>query len=77
MVAVNNATAQLAGACGAPTVMLCGAGAWLTLGQDNYPWRPGVRPVATTRFDDWRPAMESAAAALGDLLGPEGGGCGA
>jgi len=68
VVAVNNATAQLAGACGAPTVMLCGAGAWLPLGQDRYPWRPGVRPVAPRKFGDWSLAMETAVAELRQLL---------
>ncbi|WP_375268005.1 tetratricopeptide repeat protein [Phenylobacterium sp.] len=68
IVAVNNATAQLAGACDAPTVMLCGAGAWLTLGQDRYPWRPSVRPVAPKRFGDWSQAMDDALAKLRELL---------
>ena len=68
IVAVNNATAQLAGACDAPTVMLCGAGAWLTLGQDRYPWRPSVRPVAPKRFGDWSQAMDGALAKLRELL---------
>ena len=64
VISVNNATAQLAAAAGAPTVMICGPGAWITFGQDHYPWRPNARAVAPPTFGDWTRAMTAAAGAL-------------
>ncbi|MDO8411840.1 MAG: tetratricopeptide repeat protein [Phenylobacterium sp.] len=61
VVSVSNATGQLAGACGAPTVMLCVPAAWPRLGQDSYPWHPTIRPVAPRIFGEWDPAMAQVA----------------
>ncbi|MDP1618696.1 tetratricopeptide repeat protein [Phenylobacterium sp.] len=61
VVSVSNATGQLAGACGAPTVMLCVPAAWPRLGQESYPWHPTISPVAPRVFGEWDPAMAQAA----------------
>ena len=67
VVSVSNATGQLAGACGAPTVMLCVPAAWPRLGQESYPWHPTIRPVAPRIFGEWDPAMAQTAAFVDEL----------
>lgn len=67
VVSVSNATAQLAAACGRPTIMLCAPAAWPRLGQSNYPWHPSVQPVAPPVFGEWEPAMTQAAAGVEEL----------
>ena len=67
VVSVSNATGQLAGACGAPTVMLCVPAAWPRLGQEAYPWHPTIRPVAPRIFGEWEPAMAHTAAFVDEL----------
>jgi len=67
VVSVSNATGQLAGACGAPTVMLCVPAAWPRLGQESYPWHPTIRPVAPRIFGEWEPAMAQTAALMEEL----------
>lgn len=68
VVSVSNATGQLAGACGRPTVMLCVPAAWPRLGQANYPWHPTIRPVAPPTFGAWDPAMAQTAALIETLI---------
>jgi hypothetical protein len=62
VVSVGNATSALAGACGAPTVLVSGPAAWPQLGTDGYPWYPSVRCLAAETYGDWRPVMDQAAA---------------
>lgn len=61
VVAIQNATGVLAGACGAPVVSLAGPGSWIQLGQAHTPWFADVRLCATDSFGDWRPALGLAA----------------
>jgi tetratricopeptide (TPR) repeat protein len=67
VVAVPNATAALAGACGAEVVMLGGPAAWPRLGTQGYPWYPRARSFAAAAFGDWTEPMRSAAAAVAAL----------
>lgn len=62
VVSVGNATAALAGACGAPTLLISGPAAWPQLGTDRYPWYPSIQSLAADSYGDWRPVMERAAA---------------
>jgi hypothetical protein len=68
VLAVGNATAALAGACGHPTGLVAGPAAWPRLGTNGYPWYPAVRSLAAETFGVWEPVMAEAAtmtAALG------------
>jgi tetratricopeptide (TPR) repeat protein len=67
-----NATTNLAAACGAPVWLISTPGAWPRLGSDRYPWYPQVRVFIPPAFNDWAPAMEEAAAALGELAAASG-----
>jgi tetratricopeptide (TPR) repeat protein len=63
VIGFSNATFNLAGACGAPSWLICGTGAWTQLGTDRYPWYPQAR-VFNARRDGWRPALDAVGAAL-------------
>ncbi|MGZ6017705.1 MAG: tetratricopeptide repeat protein [Phenylobacterium sp.] len=66
-VGVSNATAALAGACGAPLAVVGGPANWTRLGTQAYPWYPSAQACTTASFDDWAPAMDAAAARLATL----------
>ncbi|HLZ76054.1 MAG TPA: tetratricopeptide repeat protein [Phenylobacterium sp.] len=61
---VSNATAALAGACGAPLAVIGGPANWTRLGTDAYPWYPQAQAFNTASFGDWAPAMDAAAERL-------------
>ncbi len=65
--AVSNATAAMAGACGAPLAVIGGPANWTRLGTSAYPWYPQAQALTTASFDDWAPAMDAAAERLGAL----------
>jgi thioredoxin-like negative regulator of GroEL len=58
ILAPSNATSNIAAACGVPTWFISPARGWLQLGQDHYPWYPGVRLFAPTSPTDWKPALD-------------------
>ncbi|CAN7522693.1 tetratricopeptide repeat protein [Phenylobacterium sp. LjRoot219] len=64
VVAIQNATSVLAGACGAPVVFVSGPGSWAELGEARPPWFADARLCATDSFGDWRPALGAAAAEM-------------
>ena len=66
VVSVPNATAALAGACGAKVLFLDPEAAWPRLGGTGYPWYPGAMSFPV-RGDDWSSAVSGAAAELGKL----------
>jgi tetratricopeptide (TPR) repeat protein len=66
-VAVSNATAALAGACGAPLGVIGGPANWTHLGAEGYPWYPTAEAFNTPSFADWSLAMEAAAARVAAL----------
>ena len=66
VVSVPNATAALAGACGAKVLFLDPEAAWPRLGGTGYPWYPGVISFPV-RGDDWSSAVSGAAAEVGKL----------
>jgi hypothetical protein len=61
VVAIQNATSVLAGACGAPVVFVTGPGSWFQLGEEHVPWFAETRLCATDSFADWTPALSAAA----------------
>jgi hypothetical protein len=65
--AVSNATAAMAGACGAPLAVIGGPANWTRLGTNAYPWYPSAEAFSTPSFDDWAPAMDAAAERLAAL----------
>jgi Flp pilus assembly protein TadD len=67
VVAVGNATAALAGACGAPLALVSPRAAWTSLGTDACPWYPQARVLSPPRPGDWRAPLEAAAAAAAAL----------
>lgn len=69
VVSVPNATGAIAGACGAPLLMLSGPVAWPRLGTAAYPWYPQAGCLAAARYGEWEPVMARAAALLADLAG--------
>jgi hypothetical protein len=68
-VAVSNATAALAGACGAPLGVIGGPANWTHLRVQAYPWYPTAEAFNTPSFADWSPAMEAAGARVAALSG--------
>lgn len=66
-VAVSNATAALAGACGSPLGVIGGPANWTHLGAQAYPWYPAAEAFNTPSFADWASAMQAAAARLAAL----------
>ena len=65
--AVSNATAALAGACGAPLAVIGGPANWTHLGTGAYPWYPQAQALTTSSFGDWSPAMDAAGERLAAL----------
>lgn len=70
VVSAPNATAALAGACGARVLFLDPEAAWPRLGAAGYPWYPSARRFSVCG-DDWSGAMDAAAAELGKLGGSQ------
>lgn len=64
VIGFSNATLNLAGACGAPTWVITGSGAWTRLGTAHYPWYPQARAFVTPSFADWSPIMSQISSAL-------------
>jgi hypothetical protein len=64
VVAIQNATSVLAGACGAPVVFVSGPGGWMELGQAQPPWFAKARLCGADNFAAWAPAL---AAATGEM----------
>ena len=60
VVGIQNATSVLAGACGAPVMLVLGPEAWIPLGQPQAPWFADARVCATGDFGDWTPAIDAA-----------------
>ena len=73
VISVPNATAALAGACGAPVWFLSGPAAWPRLGTQTYPWYPRARSFAAARFGAWEPVMTAVADALREVSCGAGG----
>ncbi len=66
IIGFSNATANLAGAAGAPLWLLTAPTIWTKLGTDRYPWYPQTRVFSPTDFSDWRPVMTEVAQALAE-----------
>jgi hypothetical protein len=66
-VSVANATGALAGACGAPLVMITGPASWPRLGTDRAPWYPSARALAAPRYGEWSSVMEQVAALVAEV----------
>lgn len=69
VISVPNATGALAGACGAPLLMLTGPVSWPRLGTPAYPWYPQAGCLSAPRYGEWEPVMARAAAFVADLAG--------
>ncbi|HEX2559932.1 tetratricopeptide repeat protein [Phenylobacterium sp.] len=67
VVSVPNATGALAGACGAPLLMLTGPVSWSRLGTSAYPWYPQAGCLTAPRYGEWEPVMSGAAAFVADI----------
>jgi tetratricopeptide (TPR) repeat protein len=68
VVGIQNATSVLAGACGAPVVLLGGLDAWTQLGETRTPWFADARLIATDSFADWGPALAAAAVEMRRII---------
>jgi hypothetical protein len=68
VVGIANATTQLAGACGCPTLLLTPPAAWPMLGTDRHPWHPATQVMVCPQIGDWAPAMAEAAARLANPI---------
>lgn len=66
IIGFSNATANLAGAAGAPLWLLTAPTIWTKLGTDRYPWYPQARVFSPTDFSDWKPVMTEVAQALAE-----------
>ena len=66
-VCVANATGALAGATGAPAVLISPPSAWPRLGTATLPWFPRAQTLAAPAFDNWGPTLDGAAALVADL----------
>jgi len=66
VIGFSNATANLAGAVGAPLWLLTAPKVWTKLGSDRYPWYPQTRVFSPADFSDWNPVMADVAAALSE-----------
>lgn len=69
VVGIQNATTVLAGACGAPLVLLGGLDAWTQLGEERTPWFADARLFATESFADWAAALAAAGAEIRRIAG--------
>jgi tetratricopeptide (TPR) repeat protein len=67
VLAVPNATANLAAACGARVGLVGAPTSWPRLGTDAYPWYPQAHGFAAAAFGDWESAMAKAAEAAAAL----------
>jgi len=66
IIGFSNATANLAGAAGAPLWLLTAPMVWTKLGSDHYPWYPQTRVFSPADFSDWKPVMATVADALAE-----------
>ena len=64
VIGFSNASANIAGAVGAPLWMITPPAPWTALGTTNYPWYPQCRRFAAAGYGDWTPVMSSVARAL-------------
>lgn len=64
---VSNATAALAGACGAPAALIGGPANWTRLGAPGYPWYPSARALVAPAFGEWAATMDEAATLVSGL----------
>ncbi len=64
ILAPSNATSNISAACGVPTWFLSPAKSWLQLGEEHYPWYPGVRLFAPIALTDWKSAIDQMRDAL-------------
>lgn len=71
---IPNATAALAGACGAETWFLDPPNAWPRLGTETWPWYARARSFEAARFHDWADVMARVAGALEARLSSGAGG---
>ncbi|WP_158916782.1 tetratricopeptide repeat protein [Caulobacter sp. S45] len=69
VVAVPNATAALAAACGAETWFVGAPAAWPRLGTDGYPWYAHSRSFAAEAFGAFAPPLARVAEALKGRIG--------
>ena len=68
VIGFSNATANLAGAAGAPMWLLTAPAVWTKLGTDRYPWYPQTLVFSPADFSDWEPIMGQVARALADKV---------
>jgi Flp pilus assembly protein TadD len=61
VISVANATAQIAGACGARLGILSPPAMWPMLGTEGYPWYPAARVFVAPRPGEWDPPLQAAA----------------
>jgi tetratricopeptide (TPR) repeat protein len=64
VIGYSNATANLAGATGAPMWLLTAPAVWTKLGTDRYPWYPQARVFSPPSFNHWDMMMAEVAEAL-------------
>lgn len=64
VIAVSNASFNLAGACGARSWLLTAPDAWTRLGSPRYPWYPQVRVFPSEQAGDWAVVLSRVAQAL-------------
>jgi hypothetical protein len=67
VVGVQNATGALAGACGAPLVLLAARDSWTRFGTSRFPWFPSARACIPPSYEEWAVAMAEAAAQVSAL----------
>ncbi len=68
IIGFSNATANLAGATGAPIWLMTASAVWTKLGTDRYPWYPQARVFSPSDFSDWDPVMAEVAEALAEKI---------
>jgi hypothetical protein len=64
VIGFSNASANIAGAVGAPLWLITPPAPWTALGSEAYPWYPQCRRFAAAGYGDWKPVMSSVARAL-------------
>ena len=65
LIAPDNATSNIAAACGADTWFVTTPAAWPRLGADGYPWYPQARAFTRAALGPWDEVLERVALALG------------
>jgi tetratricopeptide (TPR) repeat protein len=70
VVAIQNATSVLAGACGAPVVFVTGPASWIQLGEEHVSWFSDARICSTESCGDWKPALSAAAEEMRRIIRP-------